>query len=323
MPVGATTGKITATTNDGSSVSVGDFTVGVAAGGRFTGITPMRALDTRNTGPCVSTTPRNLTLGGQFGVQADATAVALNVTVVNPAGAGFLTAWPAGQTQPLASNLNFSPGQTVPNMVTVKLGAGGAISLYANNGCPHVVVDVAGYYTGPGAAGPGGFTGITPVRVLDTRDQFSGPCVGSTPRGLGIAHPYGSVPSNATAVALNVTVVTPSGDGFFTVWPAGETQPLASNLNFVAGQIVPNMVTVKLEGGGIHMASNNGCPHVVVDVAGYYEGGGPAGPGGFTGITPVRALDTRNLTRVRVSAPRRATSRSDRGSCRQERARWR
>ena len=75
--------------------------------------------------------------------------MALNVTVVNPSGDGYFTVWPAGDAQPFASNLNFVTGQTVPNMVTAKLGTGGAIRLFANNGCPHVVVDVAGYYTSP------------------------------------------------------------------------------------------------------------------------------------------------------------------------------
>ena len=118
-----------------------------AAPGSFGGISPTRALDTRTTGPCVGTAGRSLTLAGSFGVPADASAVSLNVTVVSPAGGGFLTVWPAGQGRPLASNLNFTAGQVVPNMVQVKLGAGGAIQLYANNGCPNVVVDVAGYYT--------------------------------------------------------------------------------------------------------------------------------------------------------------------------------
>ncbi|MBU6216799.1 MAG: hypothetical protein KGR17_09365, partial [Acidobacteria bacterium] len=118
-----------------------------ATGGAFIGIEPTRALDTRRTGPCVGTAGRTLTLAGQFGLPADAAAVALNVTVVEPSGPGFLTVWPNGLGRPEASNLNFTPGQVVPNMVQVKLGASGAIQMYASNGCPSVVVDVTGYYT--------------------------------------------------------------------------------------------------------------------------------------------------------------------------------
>src|SRR5882757_9837856 len=55
----------------------------------------------------------------------------------------------------------------------------------------------------------------------------------------------GGVPvSGVGSVALNVTVTDPSASSFVTVWPAGGGRPNASNLNFVAGQTVPNMVVV-------------------------------------------------------------------------------
>ena len=53
--------------------------------------------------------------------------------------------WPAGSAQPTASNLNFLAGQTVPNLVMMKLGAGGAISIANGPGAAHVLVDVMGY----------------------------------------------------------------------------------------------------------------------------------------------------------------------------------
>ncbi|MGI8807222.1 MAG: hypothetical protein ACR2KK_05185 [Acidimicrobiales bacterium] len=52
-------------------------------------------------------------------------AVVLNVTVTEPATGSFLTIWPAGQVRPLASSLSYSAGQTVPNLVTVKVGEDG------------------------------------------------------------------------------------------------------------------------------------------------------------------------------------------------------
>ena len=54
----------------------------------------------------------------------------LNVTVTEPRPASYLTAWPTGDPRPLASNLNYVAGQTVPNLVIVKVGAGGKVSLY-------------------------------------------------------------------------------------------------------------------------------------------------------------------------------------------------
>jgi len=77
------------------------------------------------------------------------TAVALTVTVTQASAAGFITVYGSGGKRPLASNLNFLPGQNVPNLVIVPVGADGKVALY--NGSPgsvHLVADVAGYFVG-------------------------------------------------------------------------------------------------------------------------------------------------------------------------------
>ncbi len=69
---------------------------------------------------------RTFAVAGDFGVPSSAvTAVVLNVTAVGAKGRGYLTVYPAGQTRPTASNLNFVPGQAVPNLVEVGVGTGG------------------------------------------------------------------------------------------------------------------------------------------------------------------------------------------------------
>ena len=73
-------------------------------------------------------------------------AVVLNPTVTGPTAPSYLVAWPAGEPRPLASNVNYLPGQTVPNLVVVKVGAGGTVSLYNAAGSTEVVADVAGWY---------------------------------------------------------------------------------------------------------------------------------------------------------------------------------
>ncbi len=65
------------------------------------------------------------------------------------------------------SSLNLQPGATVPNLVTVKVGTGGKVSLYTNAGAVHLIVDVFGYYAPDDGDA---FTGIQPDRILDTRD---------------------------------------------------------------------------------------------------------------------------------------------------------
>ena len=75
----------------------------------------------------------------------------LNVTAVGPSAASYLTAWPTGETMPTASNLNYSTGQVVPNLVVVKVGAGGKVSLFNAAGAVNVLADVVGWFGAPPA----------------------------------------------------------------------------------------------------------------------------------------------------------------------------
>jgi hypothetical protein len=74
------------------------------------------------------------------------TGAVLNITVTNTTSAGYLTVWPDGSTQPLASDLNWTAGLTVPNLVVVRLSAGGKIAIYNAFGCSEVIADVVGWY---------------------------------------------------------------------------------------------------------------------------------------------------------------------------------
>ena len=94
-------------------------------------VAPARICDTRAMGtptPCASKTlaaggTLKVQVTGNGGVPAGATAVVANVTATGATAQSFLTAYPDGTTRPLASNLNFSAGQTVPNLVTVPLSS--------------------------------------------------------------------------------------------------------------------------------------------------------------------------------------------------------
>src|SRR2546427_12255994 len=80
------------------------------------------------------------------------TAVVANVTVTTSSAASFLTAWPDGAARPLASDLNWTKGLTVPNLAVVQVGPTGSVALYNGAGCVDVVMDGAGWFTGPPAA---------------------------------------------------------------------------------------------------------------------------------------------------------------------------
>ena len=76
-------------------------------------------------------------------------AVALNVTVTAPFSAGFVTVYGDGTALPVASNLNFVPDQSVPNLVIAPVGAGGVVDLYnGSGGTIQLVADICGYYLG-------------------------------------------------------------------------------------------------------------------------------------------------------------------------------
>ncbi|MFM7616672.1 MAG: family 43 glycosylhydrolase [Actinomycetes bacterium] len=265
--------------------------------GTFTGITPMRILDTREPGqgPCISGTARTVTvapLAAPADVPANAAAVALNVTVVGASGPGFLTVYPAGTTRPTnVSSLNYVVGSAVPNNVQVKVGSGGGISLFASNGCPQAIVDVVGWYAA-GTPVAGRFTGVAPGRLLDTGVAGSGGCISGV-RALGVVGRFG-VPGDAAAVALNVTVdnSTAGASGYLTAYPAGVPRPTASTLNYRPGDVVPNGTIVRVgTSGAINLFTFGGCVRVVVDVVGWYTGGAPIASQGFAGLTPARVLD--------------------------------
>ena len=261
-------------------------------------VVPARVLDTRS-GLGGSTIGGgqsiNVAVAGKGGVPAGSAGVVLNVTVTNTSAGGFLTIWPAGGTRPLASSLNFSAGQTIPNLIEVALGTGGAVSIFNSAGSTDVLADVQGY-TGPASKpGAGLFTAVTPSRLLDTRAGGTLGPGGQTDLGvLGV----GAVPSaGVSGVVLNVTVTNPSAGGYLTVWPSGAARPLASNLNFTAGLTIPNRVEVQVgTGGKVSIFNFMGTADVIVDVNGWYSDGSgtPPAVGNFTGVTPARLLDTRS-----------------------------
>jgi Fibronectin type III domain len=297
----------------------------------FTGQAPTRVLDTRigtgaptaKLGPGVTMTapvpglPTTTELGAGAtltltvpGLPATATAVALNVTTTPPAAAtfltvyphSFLTVYPGGQTRPsVGSNLNYGPGQTIPNLVLVTLGAGGKVTFYNSAGIVDVIVDVVGYFT-PGTGA--GFTGQAPTEVLDTRVGTGAPLAKLAGRAtLTLTIP--GLPAGAAAVALNVTATDPTTASFLSVYPGDQSRPFGSNLNYVAGQTITNLVLVPISSAGtVTFYNNAGTVDVIADLVGSFTPGTGAG---FNAIAPTRVLDTR----VGTGAPTAKLGRGD------------
>jgi uncharacterized protein YvpB len=280
-----------------------------AAGGPFPAqyvtVAPQRILDTRsgNGAPRAALGPNAqmfLAVAGRGGLPRDSvSAVVLNLTVTQATDSSFLTVFPSDASRPQASNINFVPGQDLANLVTVALGADGSVGIYNAAGQVDVVADVEGYYV-PLHNSSGLFRPLPPSRIVDTRTGNGGyqsPIAGGSHIDFPVAGRGGVPSTGAGAVALNITATGSSEGSYLTVFPTGSAMPGSSTVNFPRGGDVPNRTVAKLgTGGRISIFNATGAANVVVDVAGWFTDGsdGSAAGGAFTGMAPVRILDTRS-----------------------------
>jgi hypothetical protein len=218
-------------------------------------------------------------------IPASAKAIVGNATVVNFISSGFhwITLYPFGTTEPVASNLNFTANQIVPNAFVAGLSNDGKFNIYSH-ASTHFIVDVAGYFSDEPVDING--QGLlynplpAPVRVLDTRPGEAGCDAPGVPLGndatrTQLAHRtcFGvTIPNTAQAVVGNATVVNfiSTGAHWITLYPFGATEPIASNLNFTANQVVPNAFVVGLSNDGKFNIYSHASTHFIVDLSGYF-----------------------------------------------------
>lgn len=244
-----------------------------SAAGRLTSLAPQRIFDSRNSGAMVGPGTGNaisLQVTGVGGVPGSGvSAVVLNVTATGGSGGGFLAVYPTGAGWPGNSNVNFSPGQTIPNRVIASVGAGGQVSIVTSTST-HVIVDVGGWYNGAAGTFAGTYTPVLPSRLLDTRGAGA---VG--PGGtivLTIAGRAGIPAAGARTVALNVTATNVTAPSFIAVYPHASSWQVTSDLNTGPGVTSTNMVIVQLGPDGmIVLANAGGSADLIVDVAGWYS----------------------------------------------------
>src|SRR4029077_16341752 len=166
--------------------------------------------------------------------------------------------------RPDTSNVNVAGADPVANLVMVRVG-GGRVGTYAFRD-PNVIVDREGWFV----AGQGSLHAQSPERVLDTRDGTGG-TTGEVPADTAVGVDLGP---DAGGAALNVTAVLPQAKGFLTVWPAradgtcaAADRPLASNLNYGAGQGVANLAVAAANASGRVCVYTLARTHLVADLA--------------------------------------------------------
>jgi hypothetical protein len=290
--------------------------------GSFHTVPSTRVLDTRSgtggrLGALGAGQTVSLRMGGVAGTPtADVAGVVINLTVTQPTAAGYVTVYPADRPRPTVSSLNFRAGQTRANLVTVPVSPNGTIKLTNAFGSAHLVADLVGYYSASSALEPSVGAGsqyqvLAPTRVVDTRNT-----VPLGPRQVlevkvDLFHPERNAP--VTALAVNVTAVSPSQAGYLTVWDGTGRTPGTSTLNFAAHENVPNLAVVGVskdsDGVPTFAIANSSLPdtHVLVDLVGLYEDSGGTGLR-FRSVAPQRIVDTRTgLGGVSPSMPSNAT----------------
>ncbi len=276
----------------------GYFAAGTG-GAMYYSLTPNRILDSRPTGSghtntglsgvFVTGVARTFQVTGRTpavpstNVPATAVAVTGTLTVTGQTAAGLLTLEPDALAAPPTASLYFPKGDNRATSLTVKLGAGGKLSVTFTSSTvgatTNVIFDVTGYFA-PSASGAM-YVPLTPNRLVDSRIKL----------GLTAAVPNRSartftvwnrvsadvtknVPTGATAVTGTLTVTRQTYPGWLALTPTPNNNPPTSTLNFPKGDNRATGVTVPLSSLGklsvTYGAIAGAYTHVVFDVSGYF-----------------------------------------------------
>ncbi|HEX8409702.1 MAG TPA: hypothetical protein VF883_12625 [Thermoanaerobaculia bacterium] len=154
--------------------------------------------------------------------------------------------------------------------ITYNAGSTNIVQLMAmvfRNGCQ--VNGHASMTVQPRPAGATMLYAVTPCRAVDTRNSTA--IANGETRDFLFAGACG-IPSDASAVVMNVTAVSPSTNGWLALWPAGTVWGGTSTMNYRTGRTRANNGTVPLPNNGyVSVMNAGGTQHVIVDVTGYFR----------------------------------------------------
>ncbi|MCB1001278.1 MAG: fibronectin type III domain-containing protein [Acidimicrobiales bacterium] len=137
----------------------------------------------------------------------------------------------------------------------------------------------------------GGYTPITPRRVLDTREAPGTAVPARTEHRVVL--PQGLLPSDVTGISFNLTVAEPARSGYLTAHVCGSAIPSAASLNYAAGETTANLVESSIRAGQDLCVFTMSEAHVVVDVTGFHS---ESSTQLLEARAPVRLVDTRLTT---------------------------
>lgn len=117
------------------------------------------------------------------------------------------------------------------------------------------------------------FYTVPPCRVFDTRATVAGALVSGVPRLLTFGTSCG-VPLGVRAVAVNVTVLTPSAQGKVVFFPGTNPVPATSTINYPPNGNLANNAILPLDATStlamIATLQDHGAVDLLIDVSGYF-----------------------------------------------------
>ena len=256
----------------------------------FSPMQPQRMADTRQIAELSSESPLILDVRGTFGLPTQGLeAVVLNVTATGATSNGFVTVWPCADTKPLASSVNYTAGEDIPNTVIASPDQYGKICLDSSTPV-NLLADLSGWFL----SGDGLHT-FTPQRAFDTR-KTGFVLTPETPYSLQVTGSFGLPSSGVSSVVLNVTATGATASGYITVWPCNQPQPNTSSLNYLPFQDIPNAVIATVDSNGHVCFASSSPTFLIADISGWFAQGT-----NLNVITPQRLFDTRPAKRVSTS----------------------
>ncbi|WP_328786033.1 hypothetical protein OHT68_48725 (plasmid) [Streptomyces canus] len=244
--------------------------------------------------------------GAPTTVPSSVTAVAVDVTATAQTDSGYVTTYADGTQRPITSSTNFAANTTTTGYQIVPVGNDGKIDLYthidSSSGTTALIVDLTGYFTSsPSLPGNQTYTPLTSaVRTLDTRSSVAhtnltstGTVAAGTNFTLQVTGLNG-IPSNATAVAVNLAAANATDTGFLQAYATGYAPTADTSLSFSPGNAIASLsgdVPIGTS-GTITISVHSNAAAVIADISGYYTTSTTGQK--FHTINPTRLVDTRS-----------------------------
>ncbi|MGW2525032.1 LamG-like jellyroll fold domain-containing protein [Streptomyces sp. NPDC001617] len=244
--------------------------------------------------------------GAPTTIPSTVTAVAVDVTATAQTDSGYVTTYADGTQRPKTSSTNFAASTTATGYQIVPVGNDGKIDLYTHidstSGTAALIVDVTGYFTSDATlTGDQTYTPLSSaVRALDTRSSVAHTSLTSTGTvavgtnfTLQITGQNG-VPSNATAVAVNLAAANAAGTGYLQAYATGYAPTADTSLTFHSGNAIASLsgdVPIGTS-GTITISVHGNATAVLADISGYYTTSTTGQK--FHTLNPTRLVDTRS-----------------------------